>query len=189
MTFNFFHDIKVTNFTSGVSDKIRDYTDEELKTLYVDSVRIVEDELSKLKAAVTPESAVNSFTTIIHEAIHTLDTFGVDVYSAWDRVHESKTMTGVPADHTGITGFLGRVVGKVEEFFGYHRAGFNMPTLEVPEPVEPTPVVEPVIAAPAEPVQANVEVSATVVANVAETPSAASPEPAKAIPDVSVVVK
>ncbi len=179
MTFNWFHDIKVTNFSAGVADEIKNYTDTELKTLYADSVGVVEDELSKLKSAVTPESAVNSFMTIIHEAIHTLETFGVDAYTAWDRVHESKTVTGVPADHTGITGFLGRVVGDVEHLFG-----FNMPTVEVPADLVPTAPVEPVIAAPAEPVQANVAVSATVVANVAETPSVTSAEPAKATPDV-----
>ena len=172
MTYNFFHDIKVSNFSAGIADKIKNYTDEELKKLYAESVGCVEAELEKLKAAVTPEAAVNSFVTIIHEAINTLETFGVDAYSAWDRVHESKTVTGVPADHTGIAGFLGRVVGSVEHFFGFNGQ------------VEPTAPVEPVIAAPAEPVQANVAVSATVVANVAETPSAASVGAAIAISDV-----
>ena len=154
-----------------------------VKTLYDDTIGKVEAEIASLKSAVSAELAVNSFMNIIHEIVTTLESVGVDAYSAWDRLHESKTVTGAPADHTGITGWLGSIFTGVEHMFG-----FNMPTLEVPvapvEPVAPTPPVEPVIAAPAEPVQAHVEVLATTVATATENPPAASAEPANAHPDV-----
>ena len=163
-----------------------------VKTLYDDTIGKVEAEIASLKSAVSAELAVNSFMNIIHEIVTTLESVGVDAYSAWDRLHESKTVTGVPADHTGITGWLGSIFTGVEHMFGFNmptlEVPVNMPTIEVPvapvEPVAPTTPVEPVIAAPAEPVQATVEVLATTVATATENPPVASAEPANAHPDV-----
>ena len=115
----------------ATNEKIREMPVGTLKEFWRFRVRCQEEEVRELAAAKTPEDAVDALVDGIVFAVGTLQSFGVDVDEAWQRVHaanmgkvrgekpERKNRFGFPdlvkpdgwkaPDHSGNVGLLEEV--------------------------------------------------------------------------------
>lgn len=87
MSQNWPQDIKKMHQKFGVNEKVNQFEIERLKTFLEFRVKFLEEELQELKDSTNADDTVDALIDLCVVAIGTLDAFGVDLYTAWDRVH------------------------------------------------------------------------------------------------------
>jgi predicted HAD superfamily Cof-like phosphohydrolase len=89
MSKNWVKDIAQMHEKFGVNEKVNQFDKEKLKEFARFRVNFLEEELNELKTARSAEDVVDALVDLCVVAIGTLDSFGVDAYKAWNRVHSA----------------------------------------------------------------------------------------------------
>lgn len=71
----------------GVNEKVKQLSEESLKTFLKFRIDFLQEELDEMKTAKNADDVVDALIDLCVVAIGTLDTFQVDSQLAWDRVH------------------------------------------------------------------------------------------------------
>lgn len=98
MSTNLIQDIADMHRKFGVNPIIEKLDKEKLRAYLEFRIRFLDEELNETKKAIAEGDAdgiVDGLTDLVVVAIGTLDAFGVDAQTAWDRVH-SANMTKSP---------------------------------------------------------------------------------------------
>ena len=70
----------------GVNEKVNQFDSEKLKKFLQFRINFLEEELNELKSSNNGDDVVDALIDLCVVAIGTLDSFGIDSYTAWDRV-------------------------------------------------------------------------------------------------------
>jgi predicted HAD superfamily Cof-like phosphohydrolase len=89
MSKNWIKDIAQMHEKYGVNEKVNEFDKEKLREFARFRINFLEEELNELKTAKSPEDVVDALIDLCVVAIGTLDSFGVDSYKAWNRVHSA----------------------------------------------------------------------------------------------------
>lgn len=89
MSKNWVKDIAQMHEKFGVNEKVNEFDNEKLKEFARFRINFLEEELNELKTAKSAEDVVDALVDLCVVAIGTLDSFGVDAYKAWNRVHSA----------------------------------------------------------------------------------------------------
>lgn len=89
MSKNWVKDISQMHEKYGVNAKVNEFDDEKIVEFARFRIKFLEEELNELKTANSPEEVVDALIDLCVVAIGTLDSFGVDAYKAWNRVHNA----------------------------------------------------------------------------------------------------
>ena len=89
MSKNWCRDIAQMHEKYGVNEKVNQFDKEKLIEFANFRIKFLEEELNELKTAKTAEDVVDALVDLCVVAIGTLDSFGVDSYKAWNRVHNA----------------------------------------------------------------------------------------------------
>jgi len=89
MSKNWVKDITQMHEKYGVNAKVNQFDDEKIVEFARFRIKFLEEELNELKTANSPEDVVDALIDLCVVAIGTLDSFGVDAYKAWNRVHNA----------------------------------------------------------------------------------------------------
>jgi predicted HAD superfamily Cof-like phosphohydrolase len=89
MSKNWIKDIAQMHEKYGVNEKVNEFDKEKLREFARFRINFLEEELNELKTAKSPEDVVDALIDLCVVAIGTLDSFGVDSYKAWNRVHNA----------------------------------------------------------------------------------------------------
>jgi predicted HAD superfamily Cof-like phosphohydrolase len=89
MSKNWVKDIVQMHKKYGVNEKVNEFDKEKLLEFARFRIKFLEEELNELKTAKSPEDVVDALIDLCVVAIGTLDSFGVDSYKAWNRVHNA----------------------------------------------------------------------------------------------------
>lgn len=82
-------DIAAMHGHYGARDAVKDFDDGKLSALVKFRTDFLKEELREAEEAESAEDFVDAMIDLCVVAIGTLDLFGVDSYTAWDRVHEA----------------------------------------------------------------------------------------------------
>ena len=89
MSKNWVKDIAQMHEKFGVNEKVNEFDNEKLIEFARFRINFLEEELNELKTAKSAEDVVDALVDLCVVAIGTLDSFGVDAYKAWNRVHSA----------------------------------------------------------------------------------------------------
>jgi predicted HAD superfamily Cof-like phosphohydrolase len=89
MSKNWAKDIAQMHEKYGVNEKVNQFDKEKLMEFARFRIKFLEEEMNELKTAKTAEDVVDALVDLCVVAIGTLDSFGVDSYKAWNRVHNA----------------------------------------------------------------------------------------------------
>lgn len=89
MSKNWCKDIAQMHEKFGVNEKVNEFDNEKLIEFARFRINFLEEELSELRTAKSAEDVVDALVDLCVVAIGTLDSFGVDAYKAWNRVHSA----------------------------------------------------------------------------------------------------
>ena len=89
MSKNWCKDIAEMHAKFGVNEKVNTFDAEKLGKFLEFRKNFLQEELDELKEAKTAEDIVDALIDLCVIAIGTLDSFGVDPYKAWNRVHNA----------------------------------------------------------------------------------------------------
>lgn len=89
MSKNWVKDIAQMHEKYGVNAKVDQFDDEKLKEFARFRINFLQEEMNELTTAETAEDVVDALIDLCVVAIGTLDSFGVDAYKAWNRVHNA----------------------------------------------------------------------------------------------------
>ena len=82
-------DIHEMHSKYGVREVVSKFDANKLDTYLTFRANFLQEELNELKTANNADDAVDALIDLCVVAIGTLDAFGVDAYTAWDRVHKA----------------------------------------------------------------------------------------------------
>lgn len=86
MSKNFVQDLNEMHTKYGVHEAVSMFDKEKLRAYLVFRANFIQEELDELNSALTADDAVDALIDLVVVALGTLDAFGVDTYTAWDRV-------------------------------------------------------------------------------------------------------
>lgn len=86
MSINWVQDIAEMHKQFGVNEVVSKFDDDKLKKFLEFRIGCLQEELDELKEAKSGDDAVDALIDLVVFAIGTLDTYGVDLYDAWDKV-------------------------------------------------------------------------------------------------------
>lgn len=89
MSKNWCKDIAQMHEKYGVNEKVNEFDKEKLMEFARFRINFLEEEFNELKTAKSAEDVVDALIDLCVVAIGTLDSFGVDLYKAWNRVHNA----------------------------------------------------------------------------------------------------
>ena len=89
MSKNWVKDIAQMHEKFGVNEKVNQFDNEKLIEFARFRIKFLEEELTELRTAKSAEDVVDALVDLCVVAIGTLDSFGVDAYKAWNRVHSA----------------------------------------------------------------------------------------------------
>ena len=89
MSKNWVKDIAQMHEKYGVNEKVNEFDNEKLMEFARFRINFLEEEFNELKTAKSAEDVVDALIDLCVVAIGTLDSFGVDSYKAWNRVHSA----------------------------------------------------------------------------------------------------
>lgn len=89
MSKNWVKDIAQMHEKFGVNEKVNQFDNEKLIEFARFRIKFLEEELTELRTAKSAEDVVDALVDLCVVAIGTLDSFGVDPYKAWNRVHNA----------------------------------------------------------------------------------------------------
>jgi len=89
MSKNWVRDIAQMHEKYGVNEKVNEFDNEKLMEFARFRINFLEEEFNELKTAKSAEDVVDALIDLCVVAIGTLDSFGVDSYKAWNRVHSA----------------------------------------------------------------------------------------------------
>lgn len=87
MSKNWSKDINSMHTKFGVRECVKNFDKQKLYAFLEFRVKFLQEELDELKGAKEAEDVVDALIDLCVVAIGTLDAFGVDAHTAWDRVH------------------------------------------------------------------------------------------------------
>ena len=86
MSKDWIKDITEMHQKYGVNEKVNQFDSEKLKKFLQFRINFLEEELNELKSSNNGDDVVDALIDLCVVAIGTLDSFGIDSYTAWDRV-------------------------------------------------------------------------------------------------------
>lgn len=86
MSKDWIKDITEMHQKYGVNEKVIQFDSEKLKKFLQFRINFLEEELNELKSSNNGDDVVDALIDLCVVAIGTLDSFGIDSYTAWDRV-------------------------------------------------------------------------------------------------------
>lgn len=86
MSKDWIKDITEMHQKYGVNEKVNQFDSEKLKKFLHFRINFLEEELNELKSSNNGDDVVDALIDLCVVAIGTLDSFGIDSYTAWDRV-------------------------------------------------------------------------------------------------------
>ncbi len=86
MSKDWIRDITEMHQKYGVNEKVNEFDSEKLQKFLQFRIKFLEEELTELKDSKNGDDIVDALIDLCVVAIGTLDSFGVDSYTAWDRV-------------------------------------------------------------------------------------------------------
>jgi predicted HAD superfamily Cof-like phosphohydrolase len=89
MSRDWVQDIHEMHSKYGVREVVSKFDANKLDTYLTFRANFLQEELNELKTANNADDAVDALIDLCVVAIGTLDAFGVDAYTAWDRVHKA----------------------------------------------------------------------------------------------------
>jgi len=89
MSRDWVQDIHEMHSKYGVREVVGKLDANKLDTYLTFRANFLQEELDELKTANNADDAVDALIDLCVVAIGTLDAFGVDAYTAWDRVHKA----------------------------------------------------------------------------------------------------
>jgi predicted HAD superfamily Cof-like phosphohydrolase len=89
MSRDWVQDIQEMHTKYGVREVVRNFDAPKLDTYLTFRANFLQEELDELKTSKNADDAVDALIDLCVVAIGTLDAFGVDSYTAWDRVHRA----------------------------------------------------------------------------------------------------
>lgn len=89
MSKDWVQDIHEMHTKYGVREVVSKFDANKLDTYLTFRANFLQEELDELKTAKNSDDAVDALIDLCVVAIGTLDAFGVDAYTAWDRVHKA----------------------------------------------------------------------------------------------------
>lgn len=89
MSKNWVSDIAEMHQKFGVNPAIEKLDVEGLNAFLDFRIKFLEEELTEMKDALTADDVVDALIDLCVVAIGTLDAFGIDSHTAWNRVHEA----------------------------------------------------------------------------------------------------
>jgi predicted HAD superfamily Cof-like phosphohydrolase len=89
MSKDWVQDIHEMHTKYGVREVVNKFDANKLDTYLTFRANFLQEELDELKTAKNADDAVDALIDLCVVAIGTLDAFGVDAYTAWDRVHKA----------------------------------------------------------------------------------------------------
>lgn len=89
MSKDWVQDIHEMHTKYGVREVVSKFDANKLDTYLTFRANFLQEELDELKTAKNADDAVDALIDLCVVAIGTLDAFGVDAYTAWDRVHKA----------------------------------------------------------------------------------------------------
>jgi len=89
MSRDWVQDIHEMHSKYGVREVVSKFDANKLDTYLTFRANFLQEELDELKTANNADDAVDALIDLCVVAIGTLDAFGVDAYTAWDRVHKA----------------------------------------------------------------------------------------------------
>jgi predicted HAD superfamily Cof-like phosphohydrolase len=89
MSRDWVQDIQEMHTKYGVREVVSTFDAPKLDTYLTFRANFLQEELDELKTSKNADDAVDALIDLCVVAIGTLDAFGVDSYTAWDRVHRA----------------------------------------------------------------------------------------------------
>jgi len=89
MSRDWVQDIHEMHSKYGVREVVGKFDANKLDTYLTFRANFLQEELDELKKSNNADDAVDALIDLCVVAIGTLDAFGVDAYTAWDRVHKA----------------------------------------------------------------------------------------------------
>lgn len=89
MSKDWVQDIHEMHTKYGVREVVSKFDANKLDTYLTFRANFLQEELNELKSAKNADDSVDALIDLCVVAIGTLDAFGVDTYTAWDRVHKA----------------------------------------------------------------------------------------------------
>lgn len=89
MSKDWVQDIREMHTKYGVREVVSKFDANKLDTYLTFRANFLQEELNELKSAKNADDSVDALIDLCVVAIGTLDAFGVDAYTAWDRVHKA----------------------------------------------------------------------------------------------------
>ena len=89
MSKNWSKDINSMHTKFGVRECVKNFDKQKLYAFLEFRAKFLQEELDELKGAKEAEDVVDALIDLCVVAIGTLDAFGVDAHTAWDRVHRA----------------------------------------------------------------------------------------------------
>lgn len=89
MSRDWVQDIHEMHSKYGVREVVSKFDANKLDTYLTFRANFLQEELDELKKSNNADDAVDALIDLCVVAIGTLDAFGVDAYTAWDRVHKA----------------------------------------------------------------------------------------------------
>ena len=106
MSKDFVNDMKDMHTKYGVRPVIESFDKEKLALFLEFRANFLQEELDELKTAKNADDVVDALIDLCVVAIGTLDAYGVDSYTAWDRVFQANMNkeVGVKASRPNLLG-------------------------------------------------------------------------------------
>ena len=104
MSKDFVNDMKDMHTKYGVRPVIESFDKEKLALFLEFRANFLQEELDELKTAKNADDVVDALIDLCVVAIGTLDAYGVDSYTAWDRVYRANMLkeVGVKASRPNV---------------------------------------------------------------------------------------